>query len=96
VKILEKEIERKMCRLIKKHGGLSYKFASPGNPGVPDRIVILPRGRVFFVELKAEDGKPTDLQSWHIDRLCSVGANARLIRGWDAAKAFVDEVMGDG
>lgn len=41
--MLEKELERKFMYTIKKLGGKAYKFVSPGNAGVPDRIVILPR-----------------------------------------------------
>ena len=33
-------------------GGKAYKFVSPGNPGVPDRICVFPGGAVVFVELK--------------------------------------------
>ena len=38
----EKEIEKILVTGVKKLGGRAYKCASPGNDGVPDRIVILP------------------------------------------------------
>ena len=41
----ESEIERRLVQQVRKHGGLCYKFTSPGNPGVPDRIIITPDGR---------------------------------------------------
>ena len=48
----ESQIEAKLVRLVRQHGGLCYKFVSPQNPGVPDRIVITPQGHTVYVELK--------------------------------------------
>lgn len=64
--MLEKEIEKK-CRLkIKKQGGLFLKFVSPGNAGVPDRLILLPGGIIKFVELKRPGAQPRPLQKyWH-------------------------------
>ena len=53
----ESSIESYLVRKVKEHGGLCYKFVSPGNPGVPDRIILLPGGRIAFAELKAP-GRP--------------------------------------
>ena len=39
----ESTFERKLCEYIKSLGGKAYKWVSPGAPGVPDRIAILPR-----------------------------------------------------
>lgn len=50
--MLEKEIEKKLKTEIKKLGGLCLKFTSPGFTGVPDRVVLLKTGSIFFVELK--------------------------------------------
>lgn len=58
----EKDIEQYLVKQAKAAGGKAYKWTSPGNAGVPDRIVMLPGGRVAFVELKAPGGKPTALQ----------------------------------
>lgn len=58
----EKDIEQYLVKQAKAAGGKAYKWVSPGNAGVPDRIVMLPGGRVAFVELKAPGGKPTALQ----------------------------------
>lgn len=48
----ESTFERKLCEHIKSLGGKAYKWASPGAPGVPDRIAILPGGRIIFIEVK--------------------------------------------
>lgn len=57
----EKITEAYLRDKVKALGGRSYKWVSPGCAGVPDRIVILPGGRVFFVELKSE-GKTSTAQ----------------------------------
>jgi hypothetical protein len=49
----EKALERKFVNEIKKSGGLCPKFVSPGFDGMPDRIVLLPKGQIAFVEVKA-------------------------------------------
>lgn len=88
----ESEIERKLGKEIKKLGGLYYKFVSPNLPGVPDRIVIMPGGRVIFVELKTEIGRLSNIQKWVIEEMHQRGADVRVIKGWPAARAFLDEL----
>ena len=58
----EKNIEQYLARKVRETGGKAYKFVSPGNAGVPDRLVIFPSGKVIFVELKAPGKVPTNLQ----------------------------------
>ena len=92
--MLERSIEKKFCEMIRQRGGLTYKFTSSEN-GVPDRIVITLAGVVWFVELKTKQGRLSKIQSHQISRLKEHGANVRVIRGWDAAKKFIEEVTGD-
>ena len=49
----EKRVEEALSRAVKRLGGMEVKFVSPGLDGVPDRIVLLPGGKVAFVEMKA-------------------------------------------
>jgi len=49
---LEKDLENKLKSEVEKRSGLCLKFTSPGHTGVPDRIVITPKGQLPFVELK--------------------------------------------
>ena len=58
----EKTIERKLILAIKDMGGIAPKFMSPGFDGMPDRIVLLPGGRMGFVEVKAPGKVPRHLQ----------------------------------
>ena len=87
----ESEIERKLGEGIKKLGGLYYKFTSPNLPGVPDRIVILPGGRVIFVELKTEVGRLANIQKWIISEMQKRGADVRVIKGLPEAMSFLEE-----
>lgn len=72
--ILEKEIEQKLKKMVERHGGLCLKWVSPGWIGVPDRICILPGGRVIFVELKRpKGGKREAMQKWWARKLSDLG-----------------------
>jgi len=75
----EKQIEHSLVRGIKALGGIAYKFVSPGHAGVPDRILILPGGKVIFVELKRPGGKTTALQDMEITRLKFFGCDAGVV-----------------
>lgn len=92
--MLEKEIERRMGEMLKRRGCLYFKFESPGNPGVPDRIVITPTGRIVFVELKTHLGRLSNIQAYQIGRMRGNQAEVRTVKGWEQAKAFVEEVAG--
>ncbi|MGF7146317.1 hypothetical protein HNQ56_004784 [Anaerotaenia torta] len=58
----EKTIEQKLVKAVKHMGGIAPKLVSPGFDGMPDRIVLLPYGKLGFVEVKAVGGKPRPLQ----------------------------------
>lgn len=71
---LEKEIERKLVDMVKRHGGLCLKWVCPGWSGVPDRILLLPGGRVYFVETKRpKGGNLSALQKWWRKQLTELG-----------------------
>ena len=69
----ERQIESKVVKKAKELGFLTYKFSSPSNRGVPDRIFISPHGKVFFIEFKSEKGKLTKLQEKVIKDICNYG-----------------------
>lgn len=53
----EKEVEAALVKAAKKRNGVALKFVSPGLSGVPDRLVLLPDGKIGFIELKAPGKK---------------------------------------
>lgn len=58
----EKIIEKYLVQCVKDLGGRAYKFTSPAHRGVADRVVCLPNGQTWFIELKAPDGRLSELQ----------------------------------
>lgn len=78
---IEKDIETKLIRLVAAHGGLCLKWVCPGWSGVPDRIILLPGGRIIFVETKRpKDGRVAPLQRWWGNKLKSFGFDHYIAR----------------
>ena len=71
--MIEKDIEKYLVRQVKQMGGLALKFVSPSMAGVPDRIVMIPKGTIYFAELKRPNGKPRKLQPPYTDFLKNSG-----------------------
>ena len=65
--MLEKDIEQHLDWLIQRNGGKTYKFKSPSQRGVADRIVCLPNGETWFIELKKPGGRLSKLQGLFAD-----------------------------
>lgn len=85
----ERDIENWLVRQVRQAGGMCWKLTSPGSSGVPDRLVILPGGRIWFVELKAEDGVLSSIQDYQIRQMLGRGCRAVVLRGMDEVKAWV-------
>lgn len=84
----EKDIEKILVSEVKKLGGRAYKWVSPGNDGVPDRIVIFPNRPPIFVELKSETGRLSALQQVQIKRLQELGQAVFVVKGIDGLSRF--------
>lgn len=86
---LEKDVERALVQMVKRHGGLCLKWVCPGFAGVPDRIVLLPKGRIVFVELKRpKGGQLSELQKWWIKKLIDLGFSCWVIWDKDELRLF--------
>ena len=90
----ERDIEQYLVGKVKALGGIAYKWTSPGNNGVPDRIVIVPGNGIVFVELKAPGAKPTALQIAQHRRLTSMGCDVRVIDSKAQVDALIQELAG--
>ena len=88
----EKIIEQKLVRAVKKRGGMALKFVSPGLDGVPDRIVLLPMGRMAFVELKAQGKKMRPLQVRRKRQLEGLGFLVYCVDRVDQIGGMLDEI----
>lgn len=85
----ERDIERRLAAAVKKHGGLCPKFVSPGTDGVPDRIVLMPGGRLAFVEVKTPGMTLRPLQVQRKRQLELLGFKVYVL---DAAEQ-IDEIL---
>ena len=86
--ILERDVERALIRAVRKAGGVCLKFVSPGWAGAPDRLCLLPGGRIFFAEVKRPGGKPRPLQLKRHEELRRLGFMVRVI----GSKEECDEI----
>lgn len=87
--ILEKDIEKRLVREVKKLGGLCLKWVSPGNSGVPDRIVLMPGGKAIFVELKRPGGREGALQRYWKATLEALGFGCHTIYDYTEMQEMV-------
>lgn len=92
---LERDIERALVGMVKRHGGLCLKWVCPGFAGVPDRIVLLPRGRIVFVEVKRpKGGKVAPLQMWWAGKLKKLGFPHWVVWNYKDLDAFRAAMFG--
>lgn len=89
----EKDIEKYFVRRVREAGGKAYKFVSPGNNGVPDRMVCLPGGRVVFVELKAPGKSPRPMQIHQIGILREFGFRVEIVDSKESADKFISSLQ---
>lgn len=76
----EKQLEQKLVGAVYIEGGIAYKFTSPGRAGVPDRLVILPNGRIGFVEVKRPNvGRLSNGQKFELKRLSDLGCKCFIL-----------------
>ncbi|MGC4018923.1 MAG: VRR-NUC domain-containing protein [Muricomes sp.] len=87
----EAEIEKILVREVKRLGGRAYKWVSPGNDGVPDRIVIFPNREPVFVELKTDKGKLSALQKVQCKKLLDLGQRVEIVYGIDGLSQFFQD-----
>lgn len=88
----EKDIEQILIRKVKKRDGLALKFISPNVNGVPDRLVLLPKGKIAFVELKAPGKKMRPLQIKRKTQLESLGFLVYCIDRKEEIEGVIDEI----
>lgn len=88
----EKIIENRLKNEVEKKSGKAWKLTSPGVVGVPDRLVILPGGRVIFVELKAPGKSCRPIQEFRIKELSDLGCEVLIIDSIEKVVNFINEI----
>ena len=91
--MLERVVEQRLVEAVRKAGGLCPKFVSPGWDGVPDRIVLLPGGKLGFVELKAPGQKLRPLQRRRREQLERLGFRVFVIDGVEQIGGVLHEIL---
>lgn len=89
----EKSVEQKLTLMVKKRGGICPKFISPGMDGVPDRLALLPGGKIAFIELKAENKTLRPLQVRRKRQLEALGFSVYCIDGPEQIGGTLDEIQ---
>ena len=87
----ESTIEKHLVAQVKALGGMAYKFTSPAHRGVADRVVCLPNGQTWFVELKAPGGRLSELQKHFQSEMARMNQNYACL--W--SKEHVEEWIND-
>ena len=88
----EKTIEEHLVKAVRLMGGLAPKFVSPGLDGVPDRLLLLPDGRMAFAELKAPGKQLRPLQNRRKRQLETLGFRVFVIDSTDQIGGILDEL----
>lgn len=88
----EKTIEQKLIKAVKSTGGIAPKMVSPDFDGMPDRIVLLPEGKIGFVEVKAPGKKPRPLQAARHRLLRRLGFNVYVLDDPEQIGGILDEI----
>ena len=91
-KILEREIELKLRKAATDRGGLCLKFTPQSWAGAPDRLVLLPGGRMGFVEVKAPGQCPRPLQVRRHSQLAELGYVVLVLDDPDRVDSILDEI----
>lgn len=91
----ESFIEEKLTKAVKQNGGVCWKFTSPGTAGVPDRIILMPEGRIAFVEVKAPGEKPRPLQLSRHRLLRRLGFKVYVLDALEDIEKIISELKND-
>ena len=91
----ESQLERKFYDKVKRLGGLPLKFVSPGRAGVPDRIVLMPEGKIYFVEMKSEVGQTSAIQKYIFSKFTKLGFKVNIIHNEKTLEKFLSEITNE-
>jgi hypothetical protein len=89
----EKLIEQRLVKAVKALNGMCPKLVSPGTDGMPDRLVLLPDGKLSFVEVKAPGKKPRPLQARRHEQLRQLGFLVAVLDDPDQIPGILEETQ---
>ncbi|NHI69368.1 VRR-NUC domain-containing protein [Lactococcus garvieae] len=93
--MLEKNIEKGLRKAVIEKGGLCLKFVSPSMAGVPDRLVLMPYGKLGFVEVKQKGEVPRPLQLMRMKQLSKIGYPCFVLDDIGQIPEIIKKIGGD-
>lgn len=89
----EKVIEKRLNAEVKSLGGWSLKLLCQFVTGLPDRLVLLPGGIIFFAEIKSTGKKPTTIQELVHERIRRLGFTVYVIDSLEQLNKILNELL---
>ena len=91
---IEADAEKLLVSEVKSLGGKVFKLKFIGTDGAPDRIIFMPGGKVYFVELKrAEGGALEPTQEVLFPIIEKTGTRIHIVCGILGVRNFVERVL---
>ena len=91
--MLERQIEQKLVREVKKQGGLAIKLVPTSFVGVPDRLILMAKGRLAFVEVKRRGEKPRNIQKKRHEQIRRLGFKVFVLDNESQIGGLIDEIF---
>jgi len=91
----ENEIERHLVWHVVRMGGVAYKFKSTNHRGVADRVVCLPNGQTWFIELKTKGGRLAPLQKVFAQDMERLGQRYACLWTKECVDQWVKEITNE-
>ena len=90
----EAVLEQRLIQAVRNAKGLIIKLPALWYIGIPDRMILLPEARIFFVELKIKSKRARGGQAAWIRKLRALGFRAGTVRGSEALEKFIQTYLG--
>lgn len=95
-KISEQKIEEQLVKAVRGQNGLCLKINSTSMTGLPDRLLLLPGGKLAFVEVKRPGGKPRPIQVKRMNDLKQLGFYCYVLDRLEDIQSIIEEVLAIG
>ena len=91
----EKALEAELRERCKALGWMCIKLTSQYQRGLPDRLILMPGGRVCFAEIKTTGKKPTALQKVTHERLRALGYRVEVVDTTESLDNLIVDLLYD-
>lgn len=91
-KVRESSVEKFLVKKCEERGWRCLKFLSTNCVGMPDRLIVLPGGRVEWAEIKTDGGELTEMQKFRHEELRKLGHAVHVVWSKADADALVEEM----